>query len=59
MQVGILTNELRVSRSSEEASAAPDRALPIEGLEELHSPHGALTVIPFAIQWRRHQPRLC
>lgn len=48
MQVA-LTNKLRVSGSSEEASAASDRSLAIEGLEELHSQHGSLTVVTFAV----------
>lgn len=45
-----LTNEFRVGGSSEKAPAASDWGLPIERLEELHSPHGALAVIPFAVQ---------
>ena len=44
------TNEFRVGGSSEKAPAASDWGLPIEGLEELHSQHSALAVVPFAVQ---------
>ncbi len=54
-----LTNKLRVSGSSEKTPAAPDWALAIERLEELHCPHGALAVVPLAVQWRRYQTWLC
>ena len=54
----LLAYEFRVSSGSEETPAAPHRALPIEGLEELHCPHSGLLVITLAVQGRRHQPRL-
>lgn len=47
----VLAYKVRVSGSPEQASAAPDRALPIEGLEELYSQHGSLLVVSLTVQW--------
>lgn len=50
----MLAYKVRVSGSPEQASAASDRALSIEGLEELHCQHGGLLVITLAVQWGRY-----
>lgn len=47
----VLAYKVRVSGSPQQASAASDRALPIEGLEELHCQHGGLLVVTLAVQW--------
>ena len=50
----VLAYKVRIGGSPQQASAASDGALPIEGLEELHSQHGGLLVIALAVQWGRY-----
>ena len=50
----MLAYKVGVSSSPKQASAASDRALPIEGLEELHSQHGGLLVVTLAVQRGRY-----